>query len=59
MAAGWRWSAASRSAHRFMSWNFVSSRRERILAAEADWEAQRFARIPGETEFIPLPARRP
>jgi len=45
--------------HRFMSWNFVSSRRERILAAEADWEAQRFDRIPGETEFIPLPARRP
>ena len=45
--------------HRFISWNFVSSRRERILAAEADWEAQRFARIPGETEFIPLPARHP
>ena len=45
--------------HRFVSWNFVSSRRERILAAEADWEAQRFDRIPGETEFIPLPARRP
>jgi redox-sensitive bicupin YhaK (pirin superfamily) len=43
--------------HRFMSWNFVSSSRERILAAEADWEAQRFDRIPGETEFIPLPAR--
>jgi redox-sensitive bicupin YhaK (pirin superfamily) len=45
--------------HRFISWNFVSSRRERILAAEADWEAQRFARIPGETEFIPLPTRHP
>ncbi|MEO5882100.1 MAG: pirin family protein [Caldimonas sp.] len=44
--------------HRFLSWNFVSSKRERILAAEADWEAQRFARVPGETEFIPLPARR-
>ena len=43
--------------HRFMSWNFVSSRRERILAAEADWTAQRFERVPGETEFIPLPAR--
>jgi redox-sensitive bicupin YhaK (pirin superfamily) len=45
--------------HRFMSWNFVSSRRERILEAEADWRAQRFPRIPGETEFIPLPERRP
>jgi hypothetical protein len=43
--------------HRFLSWNFVSSRRERILAAEADWQAQRFAKIPGETEFIPLPER--
>ena len=42
---------------RFISWNFVSSRRELILQAEADWQAQRFARIPGETEFIPLPTR--
>ena len=45
--------------HRFISWNFVSSRRELILQAEADWEAQRFARVPGETEFIPLPLRHP
>jgi redox-sensitive bicupin YhaK (pirin superfamily) len=45
--------------HRFVSWNFVSSRQERIQQAEADWEAQRFDRIPGETEFIPLPARHP
>ena len=45
--------------HRFVSWNFVSSRRERIQRAEADWEAQRFERIPGETEFIPLPAHHP
>ena len=45
--------------HRFVAWNFVSSRRERIRAAEDDWLAQRFPRIPGETEFIPLPPRRP
>jgi len=45
--------------HRFLSWNFVASTRERIRAAEDDWLAQRFARIPGETEFIPLPARHP
>ncbi|HWK85465.1 MAG TPA: pirin family protein [Caldimonas sp.] len=45
--------------HRFLSWNFVSSRRELIVAAEEDWKAQRFARIPGETEFIPLPERHP
>jgi redox-sensitive bicupin YhaK (pirin superfamily) len=43
--------------HRFMVWNFVSSRRERIAAAQDDWEAQRFAPVPGETEFIPLPRR--
>jgi hypothetical protein len=42
---------------RFVSWNFVSSRRELILAAEDNWRAQRFDRIPGETEFIPLPER--
>jgi redox-sensitive bicupin YhaK (pirin superfamily) len=44
--------------HRHMVWNFVSSRRERIVQAEDDWEAQRFARVPGETGFIPLPTRR-
>ena len=44
--------------HRFMVWNFVSSRKERIVQAQDDWEAQRFARVPGETEFIPLPPRR-
>lgn len=45
--------------HRFIVWNFVSSRRERIVQAQDDWEAQRFERVPGETEFIPLPPRRP
>lgn len=41
--------------HRFMWWNFVSSRKERIAEAAADWEAGKFAPVPGETEFIPLP----
>jgi redox-sensitive bicupin YhaK (pirin superfamily) len=45
--------------HRFMSWNFVSSSKERIVKAGEDWEAQRFDKVPGETEFIPLPARKP
>ena len=40
---------------RFVWWNFVSSRKERIDAAAAQWKARRFAAIPGETEFIPLP----
>jgi redox-sensitive bicupin YhaK (pirin superfamily) len=44
--------------HRHMVWNFVSSRKERIVQAQDDWEAQRFATVPGETEFIPLPARK-
>ena len=43
--------------HRFMVWNFVSSRKERIVAAQDDWEAQRLGKVPGETEFIPLPPR--
>jgi redox-sensitive bicupin YhaK (pirin superfamily) len=45
--------------HRHVWWNFVSSRRERIVQAADDWAAQRFARVPGETEFIPLPEKRP
>ncbi len=36
-------------------WNFVSSRRDRIEQAKADWKAGRFATVPEETEFIPLP----
>ncbi len=45
--------------HRYMWWNFVSSRKERILQAADDWAAQRFDPVPGEREFIPLPQRRP
>lgn len=44
---------------RFIWWNFVSDRRPRIVQAADDWEAGRFAAVPGETEFIPLPAKRP
>jgi redox-sensitive bicupin YhaK (pirin superfamily) len=41
---------------RHVWWNFVSSSRERIEQAKADWREGRFARIPGdEAEFIPLP----
>jgi redox-sensitive bicupin YhaK (pirin superfamily) len=45
--------------HRHMWWNFVSSRKERLVQAADDWAAQRFDAVPGETEFIPLPERRP
>ncbi|HMN70897.1 MAG TPA: pirin family protein [Rhodoblastus sp.] len=40
---------------RYIWWNFVSARKERIEQAKADWAAGRFAAVPGETEFIPLP----
>jgi redox-sensitive bicupin YhaK (pirin superfamily) len=40
---------------RYLWWNFVASSRERIEQAKADWGAGRFAPVPGETEFIPLP----
>jgi redox-sensitive bicupin YhaK (pirin superfamily) len=43
---------------RYLWWNFVSSRRERILAASADWEAQRMGSVAGDPEFIPLPPTR-
>ncbi|WP_347270907.1 pirin family protein [Rhizorhabdus histidinilytica] len=36
-------------------WNFVSSSRDRIEQAKEDWRGQRFAPVPGEHEFIPLP----
>jgi redox-sensitive bicupin YhaK (pirin superfamily) len=41
---------------RYISWNFVSSSPERIEQAKADWQGDRFAKVPGdENEFIPLP----
>jgi redox-sensitive bicupin YhaK (pirin superfamily) len=41
---------------RYLWWNFVSSRRERIEQAQADWNAGRFDLVPGDSnEFIPLP----
>ena len=41
---------------RFVFWNFVSSSRDRINQAKADWKALRFPLIPGDDqEFIPLP----
>ncbi|MCB4823373.1 pirin family protein [Roseicella aerolata] len=43
---------------RHLFWNFVSSSRERIEQAKADWQAGRFGKVPGdEQEFIPLPER--
>jgi redox-sensitive bicupin YhaK (pirin superfamily) len=43
---------------RHIWWNFVSSRKERIEQAKADWMAGHFDKVPGdEIEFIPLPEK--
>ena len=42
---------------RHLWWNFVSSSRERIERAKAEWKSGRFAQVAGETEFIPLPEK--
>ena len=44
---------------RFIWWNFVSSRPERIEQAKADWQAGRIPLPPNDnTEFVPLPQDR-
>jgi len=40
---------------RHIWWNFVASSKDRIEQAKQDWTEDRFGKIPGETEFIPLP----
>jgi redox-sensitive bicupin YhaK (pirin superfamily) len=42
---------------RYIWWNFVSSRKDRIEQAKEDWKNGRFRPVPGETEFIPLPEK--
>lgn len=46
---------------RFVWWNFVSSRKDRIEQAKEDWTRHRFNQVvPGdETEYIPLPEPKP
>lgn len=40
---------------RHLWWNFVASDPERLEQAKRDWVEGRFATVPGETEWIPLP----
>ena len=40
---------------RHLFWNLVSTSRERLEQAKQDWKEGRFDKVPGETEFIPLP----
>jgi redox-sensitive bicupin YhaK (pirin superfamily) len=44
---------------RYIWWNFVSSRKERIDQAKADWKQARFDSVPDDREFIPLPDPEP
>ena len=44
---------------RFIWWNFVSSRKDRIEQAKADWKAGRIELPPTDNhEFVPLPENR-
>jgi redox-sensitive bicupin YhaK (pirin superfamily) len=40
---------------RYIYWNFVASSHELIQAAKQRWTDQAFPKVPGETEFVPLP----
>jgi redox-sensitive bicupin YhaK (pirin superfamily) len=40
---------------RHIWWNFVSSSKDRVEQAKADWKAGRFTPVSGDLEFIPLP----
>ncbi|CAG9178469.1 hypothetical protein LMG23992_03760 [Cupriavidus laharis] len=44
---------------RHIFWNFVASSKEAIEAASQRWEDDQFPHVPGETERIPLPPRKP
>ena len=41
---------------RYMWWNFVSSRKERIEQAMDDWQRGGLGKVPNETEAAPLPS---
>jgi len=40
---------------RTIYWNFVASTKELIEQAKEKWLSQTFDKVPGETEFVPLP----
>ncbi|PAJ81133.1 pirin family protein [Burkholderia ubonensis] len=44
---------------RFIDWNFVASSRDAIERAKEAWTRQEMGKVPGETEWIPLPERKP
>ncbi len=40
---------------RHIHWNFVASDKATIEKAREEWKAQRFPKVPNETDFVPLP----
>ena len=46
---------ATLAGERHIWWNFVSSSRDRLEQAKNDWRDDAFGRVPGESDFIPLP----
>jgi redox-sensitive bicupin YhaK (pirin superfamily) len=40
---------------RYLWWNFVYADPARLEIAKRDWETQRFPKVAGESDFIPLP----
>ncbi|MCY1532088.1 hypothetical protein D9M68_673350 [compost metagenome] len=40
---------------RFIFWNFVASDKALIEQAKERWRKQEFDKVPGESEFVPLP----
>lgn len=48
---------ATLEGERIVWWNFVASSRERLEQAKQDWRDGTFGDVPGETDFIPLPAK--
>ncbi len=46
---------ATLAGERYVWWNLVSSSRDRIEQAKDDWRNDRFEKVPGDDEFIPLP----
>ncbi|MDN7875257.1 pirin family protein [Burkholderia aenigmatica] len=44
---------------RFIEWNFVASSRDAIERAKVAWTRQEMGKVPGETEWIPLPESKP
>lgn len=40
---------------RYLLWNFVSSRKERLEKAKQDWMNKKFPKVPGDETYVPIP----